>query len=148
MRRENPSASAELILDTLVLEGPIEQRAISPSAVRRLFASRGLDRQTLRNGSDGKQRLRWEAERPGALWHGDVCHGAHILIHGEKKPVRVHGLLDDCSRFVVELEAMHQERESRHARIVFASEEIVEPRAVPAVWVAEVMAELERIACS
>lgn len=111
VRRENPSASAELILDTLVLEGRIEQRAISPSAVRRLFASRGLDRQTLRSGSDGKQRLRWEAERPGALWHGDVCHGAHILINGEKKPVRVHGLLDDCSRFVVGLEAMHQERE-------------------------------------
>jgi len=111
VRRENPSASAELILDTLVLEGRIEPRAISPSAVRRLFAARGLDRQTLRSGSDGKQRLRWEAARPGALWHGDVCHGAHILINGVKQPVRVHGFLDDCSRFVVGLEAMHQERE-------------------------------------
>ena len=110
VRRENPSASAELILDTLVLEGRIEQGAISPSAVRRLFAAHGLDRQTLRSGSDGKQRLRWEAERPGALWHGDVCHGAHILINGEKRPVRVHGFLDDCSRFIVGLEAMHQER--------------------------------------
>src|SRR5579872_98148 len=111
VRRENPSASAELILDTLVLEGRIEQSAISPSAVRRLFAAHGLDRRTLRSGSDGKQRLRWEAERPGALWHGDVCHSSHILIDGDKKPVRVHALLDDCSRFVVAIEAMHQERE-------------------------------------
>ena len=93
-----------------MLEGCIEQRAISPSAVRQLFAARGLDRQTLRSGSDGKQRLRWEAERPDAPWHGDVCHGPHILINGEKKPVRVHGLLDDCSRFVVGLEAIGSHR--------------------------------------
>lgn len=111
VRRENSSASAELILDTLVLEGRIEPSAISPSAMRRLFAAHGLDRRTLRSGSDGKQRLRWEAERPGALWHGDVCHGSHIIINGDKKPVRVHALLDDCSRFVVAIEAMHQERE-------------------------------------
>lgn len=111
VRRENPSASAELILDTLVLEGRIDAKAISPSAMRRLFAARGLDRRTLRSGSDGKQRLRWEAERPGALWHGDVCHGAHLVVDGEKKPLRIHALLDDASRFVVAIEAMHQERE-------------------------------------
>jgi transposase InsO family protein len=111
VRRENPSASAELILDTLVLEGRIEASAISPSALRRLLSARGLDRRTLRSGSDGKQRLRWEAERPGALWHGDVCHGAHLVMGDQKKPLRVHALLDDASRFVVAIEAMHQERE-------------------------------------
>jgi putative transposase len=111
IRRENSSASAELILDTLVLEGRIEQDAASPSAIRRLFAARGLDRRTLRTTREGKQRLRWEAERPGALWHGDVCHGAHILVAGDKKPVRIHALLDDASRYVIAIEAMHQERE-------------------------------------
>jgi transposase InsO family protein len=112
VRRENPSASAELIIDTLVAEGRIEHDAISPSGVRRLFAARRLDRGTLRQGPDGKQRLRWQAERPGALWHGDVCHGAHIVTpSGEKKPIRVHALMDDASRYVVALEAMHQERE-------------------------------------
>ncbi len=79
VRRENPSASAELIIDTLVVEGRIDKDAVSPSAVRRLFAARGLDRRTLRQGPDAKQRLRWQAERPGALWHGDVCHGAHLV---------------------------------------------------------------------
>jgi transposase InsO family protein len=111
VRRERPSASAELILDTLVADGRLEADAISPSSLRRLFAARGLDKRTLRNAADGKQRLRWEAERPGALWHGDVCHGAHLLIDGDKKPVRIHGMLDDASRYVVALEAMHQERE-------------------------------------
>jgi transposase InsO family protein len=111
VRRERPSASAELILDTLVADGRLEADAISPSSLRRLFAARGLDKRTLRNAVDGKQRLRWEAERPGALWHGDVCHGAHLLVGGEKKPVRIHGMLDDASRYVVALEAMHQERE-------------------------------------
>lgn len=112
VRREYPSASAELILDTLVAEGRIDKDAISPSAVRRLFAGRGLDRRTLRNGTDGKQRLRWEAERPGALWHGDVCHASPIIIaQDNKKPVRVHALLDDASRYVLAIEAMHQERE-------------------------------------
>lgn len=76
VRRENQSASAELIIDTLVMEGRIDKDAVSPSAVRRLFGARGLDRCTLRaGGPDSKQRLRWQAERPGALWHGDVCHG-------------------------------------------------------------------------
>jgi transposase InsO family protein len=80
--------------------------------VRRLFCARGLDRCTLRHGPDAKQRLRWQAERPGALWHGDVCHGAHLVTaDGEKKPVRIHALLDDASRYVVAIEAMHQERE-------------------------------------
>ena len=112
IRRENPGASAELILATLVLDGRLEASTISPSAVRRLFAGRGLDRRTLRSsGSDGKQRLRWEAERPGALWHGDVCHGAHLVIGDVKRPVRIHALLDDASRFILAIEAMHQERE-------------------------------------
>jgi transposase InsO family protein len=111
VRREHPSASAELILNTLVLEGRIEKDAISPSALRRLFAARGLDKRTLRHGPGGKQRLRWEAERPGALWHGDVCHAAPIVIDDQKRPVRVHALLDDASRYVVAIEAMHQERE-------------------------------------
>lgn len=111
IRRENPRASAELILDTLVLQGRIEKGAVSPSAVRRLFAAHGLDRRTARSTHEGKQRLRWEAERPGALWHGDVCHGAQILIAGDKKPVRIHALLDDASRYILAIEAMHQERE-------------------------------------
>ena len=101
VRRENQSASAELIIDTLVMEGRIDKDAVSPSAVRRLFAARGLDRCTLRQGPDAKQRLRWQAERPGALWHGDVCHGAHLLApSGEKKPVRIHACLLYTSRCV------------------------------------------------
>jgi hypothetical protein len=46
------------------------------------------------------------------VWHGDVCHGPAITIDGVSRPLRIHGLLDDCSRYVVSLEAHHTERES------------------------------------
>jgi len=111
IRREYPSASAALVLRTLVADGRLEVGAVSPQTVRRLYVEAGLDRVRLRGGAGGKQRLRWQAERPGALWHGDVCHGAAIRIDGRSRPVRIHALLDDASRYVVALEAMHTERE-------------------------------------
>lgn len=111
IRRENPSASVPLILGTLVRDGRLDHDAVSPSTVRRLFAEQGLDRVAIRDGSSSHTRLRWQAERPGALWHGDVCHGPNLLIGGNSVPLRIHGMLDDHSRFVVALEAMHSERE-------------------------------------
>ncbi|MAG55623.1 MAG: transposase [Planctomycetes bacterium] len=111
IRREYPHASATLIVRTLVTDGRLESGAVSPQTVRRLYVEAGLDRVHLRGGGGGKQRLRWQAERPGALWHGDVCHGSAILIDGKSRPVRIHALMDDVSRYVVALEAMHTERE-------------------------------------
>lgn len=46
-----------------------------------------------------------------ALWHGDVCYGPSLRIDGKVRPLRVHALLDDASRYVVDLEAHHTERE-------------------------------------
>lgn len=112
IRREHRSASVPLILRTLVAEGRIDAREISEPTVRRLFAEHGLDRIGLRDGAiDGRLRLRWQADRVSALWHGDVCHGQSILIDGVLKPLRIHALLDDYSRYVVALEAHHAERE-------------------------------------
>lgn len=111
IRRENPSASVPLILATLVRDGRMDRDAVSAATVRRLYAEHGLDRIAIRDGSSTHTRLRWQAERPGALWHGDVCHGPNLLIDGKSVPLRIHGMLDDNSRFVVALEAMHNERE-------------------------------------
>ena len=111
VRREHPSASAELILRTLVAQGNVGKEAVSPTTVRRLLAERGLDRVSLRAGPDAPQRLRWEAEHAGALWHGDVCHGPVLIRGSRREPLRIHGLLDDQSRFVVALEAHTSERE-------------------------------------
>lgn len=111
IRREHPSASVPLILRTLTLDGRLSKDAVSASTVRRLFADEGLDRIPTRDGKGPKTRLRWEAERPGALWHGDVCYGPAISVGGKKMPVRIHGLLDDASRFIIALEAHHTERE-------------------------------------
>lgn len=112
IRREHRSASVPLILRTLVAEGRLEAAEISQATVRRLFAEHGLDRIGCRDGAaEGKVRLRWQAERPGALWHGDVCYGPSLLVDGVSRPLRIHALLDDASRYVVALEAHHAERE-------------------------------------
>ena len=111
IRREYPNASVPLILRTLVADGRLDKGAISEATVRRFFVEQHLDRVSLRESLTNKTRLRWQAERPGALWHGDVCHGPPILIGGVSRPLRIHALLDDASRFLVAIEAHHQERE-------------------------------------
>jgi transposase InsO family protein len=111
IRREYRSASVPLILRTLIAEGRLQKDAVSRATVRRLYVEHGLDRIPLRDGSGGKTRLRWQAEQPGALWHADVCHGPSLHVGKEKKPVRIHAILDDASRYVLALEAMSTERE-------------------------------------
>lgn len=108
IRREHPDASAKLIVRTLVLDGRLPKDAVSLSTVTRLFRDAKLPRGTRR---DGHTRLRWQAEHAGALWHGDVCHGPALRIGKTTKPLRIHALLDDASRYVVALEARHTERE-------------------------------------
>ena len=111
IRREHPNASVPLILRTLVADGRLDRSAISEATVRRFFVEQGLDRISLRESLSNKTRLRWQAERPGALWHGDVCHGPNLVVAGVTRPLRIHALLDDASRFIVAIEAHHSERE-------------------------------------
>jgi hypothetical protein len=55
--------------------------------------------------------LRWQGAAPDALWHADVCHGPTLHLAGVRTPNRIHGMLDDCSRYLVALEAHHSECE-------------------------------------
>lgn len=111
IRRENPEVSAAMILRTLEVDGRIERGALVASTLRRFYAEQGFDRVGRAAASDGKPRLRWQAAHPGALWQGDVCHASPIIVGGRPMPVRIHALLDDASRYVVAIEARHQERE-------------------------------------
>ena len=111
IRREYPSASVPLILQTLVDEGRLDAGKVSEPTVRRLFAAHHLPRQAARQEGEPKTRLRWQAERAGALWHGDVCHMTQCEIDSREIPVRIHGLLDDASRYGIALEAHRTERE-------------------------------------
>jgi putative transposase len=108
IRREHPGASAALIVRTLVADGRLAKGAVSVSTVARFFRDAKLPRGVR---PSGHTRLRWQAEHPGALWHGDVCHGPALRIGKTTKPLRIHALLDDASRYVVALEAHHTERE-------------------------------------
>jgi putative transposase len=112
IRREHPTASAAVILRTLILDGRIEKDALSESTLGRFFKEKGLDRHALAPRGHTRARLRWQAERPGALWHGDVCHAPNLRIGGVLYPVRIHALLDDASRYVVALQARSTEKES------------------------------------
>jgi putative transposase len=112
IRREHPHVSVPVILRTLEADGRMDKAAlVSASTVRRLFCEAGLDKVGLREGTSSKTRLRWQAERPMALWHGDVCHGPTLQVQGKSQPLRIHALLDDASRYVVSLQALHAERE-------------------------------------
>lgn len=111
IRREHPDASVPLILKTLVDEGRLEAGKVSEPTVRRLYAAFGLRRRAATAEGESRTRLRWQAERPGALWHGDVCHVTGCTVAGKTTPIRIHGLLDDASRYVVALEAHTTEKE-------------------------------------
>jgi transposase InsO family protein len=110
IRRECPDVSVTLIVRTLRVEGRIGPE-VTACTVRRMYAEKGLRRVAAADGKGEKARLRWQAERPGALWHGDVCHGPTLTLDGRRTPVRVHALLDDASRFVVALRVASDERE-------------------------------------
>ena len=110
IRREHPSAAAGMILDTAVHEGILAEDAVSPSTLRRLFATLGLPRTSL-NRTERRDRRRWEAAHVGALWHADVCHVWVRDANGVPHKVYVHGLLDDHARFAIAVEGREHERE-------------------------------------
>ena len=118
IRLEHPNASARLIVRTLEADGRLEAGLIKPGTVRKLLRQQGLDRIAVRDGAGSKTRLRWQAAAPDALWHGDVCHGPTLRLNGVRTPLRIHGMLDDCSRYVVALEAHAYEREEDMLRVL------------------------------
>ncbi len=118
IRREHPTASVPLILRTLVADGRLAADVVSDTTVARLYRDAGLERGVR---VDGHTRLRWQADHAGALWHGDVCHGPTLRIGTTTRPLRIHGILDDASRFVVALEAHHTEREADMLDVLLAA---------------------------
>ncbi len=111
IRRDFPTASAELILRTLVGDGRLEKDTLSAVTLRRFFAQHGLYHAAPgRNHTETRQRLPWQMAQPNMLWHGDVCHGPDLGV-GRKTRVRIHGLLDDASRYFIALEAHETEQE-------------------------------------
>ena len=97
IRRRYPRASAQLILRTLIAEGKIKAGTATPATLNRLFRDKGLDRRTLRVP---RVRRRWQAERPDALWHADVCHASPLIINDKEVPLRAEpvALVRLCAR--------------------------------------------------
>jgi putative transposase len=120
IRREHPTVSAVLIVKTLRNAGRISDD-VSVCTVRRMLNEAGLARQASAERPGPTARLRWQAEAPGLLWHGDVCHGPTLTVGERRTPVRVHALLDDCSRFVVALVVASDEKEVTMLRLFTAA---------------------------
>jgi len=114
IRRQHPSASAELILQTAVQNNAIEADALSLPTLRRLYARAGVPRRSRQRPerSGAKDRRRWNTERVGQIWHADVCHVWRRLPDGTSAKLYVHGILDDHSRYVVGLRACVAETEN------------------------------------
>ena len=110
MRREHLSAPVDLLLGEAVRNGALPAGLVSEATVRRLYRDRDLGR-VAQNRSRRWSRRRWQASRPCALWHADVCHVWLRDPAGKPKKAYVHGILDDHSRYVLALEARDAERE-------------------------------------
>jgi hypothetical protein len=108
---QRPEVNASVLLRTLVRDGRIEKGQITESTLRRFLRQHGLDRHTQRRKAKGRVRRRWAAERSGQLWHADVCHGPALSIDGKAVALRIHAILDDASRFIVQMRAFSSERE-------------------------------------
>lgn len=111
IRREYPDVTVSLMLANLRALGKIGPE-VKASTVRRMLNEQGLSKRSVDERSGPRTRLRWQAERPGLLWHGDVCHGPTLHLDGKSVPVRIHALLDDASRYVVALRVCSDERET------------------------------------
>lgn len=112
IRSQHPSVPANVILQTLELDGRLEAGRISSSTLRRLYRRHGLARVTKARANRPRgERRRWEAGHVGELWHADVCHGPTLAVEDRRIPIRVHALMDDKSRYVVALRVFDHERE-------------------------------------
>ena len=112
IRREHPAVPANVILDTLLLDGRIEQGRISAQTLRRFYRHQGLPRLTKSKANRPRgERRRWEAGHVGELWHADVCHGPTLVVGDKRIPLRIHALLDDKSRYILALRVFDNERE-------------------------------------
>lgn len=109
--KEHASTPVSVIVRALRDSKSLDLVEVSDNTIRRYLSSQGLDAAARRQKAKGKARRRWAAEAPGVLWHADVCHGPSLLIDGRRLSLRIHGILDDASRFVLGLRAFHTERE-------------------------------------
>lgn len=117
VRRAYPTASAELILAEAVRNGVVAEGAVSTPTLRRLFRVHGLGRGSLNREARRATRRRWQAREAGDLWHGDVCHVSALTRSGLRRTWRVHGLLDDRSRYGIGLDVYETETEADLLRV-------------------------------
>lgn len=109
---DDPRMPISVIHQAMVRAGMLQEGAVSANTLRRYMRDQGLDSGARRQKARQRRpRRRWEAAAPGMLWHADVCHGPNIKVDGKSRPIRIHAILDDKSRYVIQIRAFHTEKE-------------------------------------
>lgn len=112
IRREHPTAAAELILEEAARNGVLTADTVSLPTLRRMFAEAGLSLLHVDRPTRARTRRRWVTDRVCRLWHADVCHVWCCKPGGKPFKVYVHAILDDHSRYILAIQAREGETEN------------------------------------
>lgn len=112
LKAEDPGRSAPMILEQLEDAGRIQKDSVSVSTIQRHLRRRGLSGPAV-EVSRG-ERFRFQAELVNELWQGDAVHGPKLVNPrtGQLETVKTFALIDDRSRFIVNIVAGFRETEA------------------------------------
>ena len=99
LRRAHPRWTLTRLLEAMMADGAWDGRSPSRSTLYRLAKSHGLQRGSTRRSTDSFRTFQFD--RFGQLWMADFMHGPRVRVGKTRKKVRLHVILDDCSRYVV-----------------------------------------------
>lgn len=96
MKLESPNASVSVLIDIARSKGilPLDSK-ISNASVYRI-----LKKHILLDTTSGKDRRKFEAERPNELWQADCMHGPYVVFDGKKRKTFLFAIIDDHSRLI------------------------------------------------
>ena len=101
-RIKYPVMDATVLVGHMMDAGELQAGTFSMASVYRLFASRGVDRGSLKAGSfqpDSGPQKAFETALPNMLWMADMMYGPTIVTpEGRVMHTRLFALLDDHSR--------------------------------------------------
>jgi len=112
LKAEDPGRSAPTILSQLENAGRIQKDSVSLSTIQRHLRRRGLSGPAVEVTRG--ERFRFRAELVNELWQGDAVHGPKLMNPRSRQveTVKTFALIDDRSRFIVNIVAGFRETEA------------------------------------
>jgi transposase InsO family protein len=96
MKRDNPSASLPVLIDTARSKNVISpDLKISNASIYRI-----IKKHIAVETGKAKDRRKFEAELPNELWQGDCMHGPNVIDRQKNRKAFLFALIDDHSRLI------------------------------------------------